>query len=199
MADILRVPGASKKVTGGLIAEIAAEPRHAAKGAIEMRRIMWFAVAAFVLAISPRVWANESAEAGKAGWKGGGEKWGKELGLSADQQAKLKAIGENQRAEIQPLRERLKALRKEIKELVDAKAGDDKISAKLDELGKVRADIQAARRKYAGQREAVLTPSQRAKSILQKGDKAGKAGKIRGHGCPGGSEKEKGKGVEGKE
>jgi len=151
-----------------------------------MRKILMLMVAAFVLVLSPCAWADKSDEGGKAGWKGAGEKWGKELGLTADQQAKLKAIGESQRAEMKPIREQLKTLHKELKGLVDGKAGDEKIGAKLAELEKARESAQAIQRKYTEQRKAVLTPTQRAKMVLKMGGKGGKPGKKGGAGCKGG-------------
>jgi len=93
--------------------------------------------------------------------------------LTADQKAKLKAIGEAQKAEVKPLHEQAKTTIKELKALVDSKAGDAVITAKLDELKKIRESIQVITKKYMEQREQVLTPTQKAGMALKMGDRMG--------------------------
>ncbi len=70
-----------------------------------------------------------------------GEHLAEELGLTADQKAKWQAIGEQERSELRALR-------------------DDKSLSKEDR----RAKGKAIHEKYRAQRDAILTPEQRAKA-----------------------------------
>lgn len=100
--------------------------------------------------------------------RGGGieERMARELELTPDQQKKWDAIGEEQRKIQGPLWEQMMAQLKDLRELVDAKASDDKLTAKLAEVKATRDSIEANRKKYEEQREAILTPVQRAKAAL---------------------------------
>ncbi len=69
------------------------------------------------------------------------ERMGEALGLSDDQKAQMKAIGEQERAEMQALRA-------------------DTALAKEDR----KAKAQAVHEKYKAQRDALLTPEQKAKA-----------------------------------
>lgn len=70
-----------------------------------------------------------------------GDRMAEALGLNDDQKAKMKAIGDQERAEMQALR-------------------DDASLAKEDR----RAKAQAIHEKYKTQRDALLTPEQKAKA-----------------------------------
>lgn len=73
--------------------------------------------------------------------KEAGDRMGDELGLTADQKAKFKAITQQEKAEL------------------DALKADTSVS-KEDR----RAKAQAIRKKYQEQRQALMTPEQRAKA-----------------------------------
>jgi Spy/CpxP family protein refolding chaperone len=135
-----------------------------------MRRI-GIALAMAGLLIAPVARADQ--EKGKGGDRGG--KAAKALELTGDQQAKLKAIGEDQKKTQTPLWQALGDQMKELKQLVDGKADDAKLVAKLNELKKTRGTIEENRKKFDAQKEAVLTPMQRAKTALWLGWKAKQA------------------------
>ena len=105
--------------------------------------------------------------------------------LTADQKTKLKAIGAAQNAEVKPVHEQARERIKELKALVEAKAGDEAIKAKLAELTKIRETLKVLREKYMDQREQVFTPTQRANMALKmedrksdgRGEKTGMKGK----------------------
>jgi len=128
-------------------------------------RWMMAAVAAAVL-VAPLARAEDDDN------KGGGE-WGrkvmKELQLSADQKTKIEAINEEQMKTQKPLWESLRAQMKELRDLVKEKAADDKITAKLDQIKATNEQIATNRKTFQGQKEAVLTPMQRAKVVLAVG------------------------------
>ena len=135
---------------------------------------------------SANVWAMEKGQHGR----GGPGKMARIEDLTGDQKAKLKAIGEAQKAEMQPVHEKATAIVKELKSLIDSKAGDAAITAKLDELKKVRAQMQDLKMKYMEQREAVFTPTQRAQMALKMAEtmKEGRGQNMDGRGMKHASE-----------
>jgi len=116
----------------------------------------------------------------EADGKGGPGKMSGIMDLTEDQKAKLKAIGEAQRAEAQPLHLQAKERIKELRTLKESKAGDAAITAKLEEIKKLRTTMQEVVKKYMDQREQVLTPAQRAEMALRKSERMGdgKGGKT---------------------
>jgi len=122
-----------------------------------------------------------------------------DLGLTADQKAKLRVLRTEQRKTTEPLREQLKIQRDELKLLVDKKAGDSALTAKLEEINKSRKALQEARDKFRERMAAIFTPEQRARLALKMGDggrhgrwgqhpgmKDGKGGMMRHDGDEGG-------------
>jgi len=142
-----------------------------------MRKLMGLlAVAGLVL--GAQAWAEDAAgkdpggkDEGKKAWGGGKmmERMKAKLELTDEQVAKLKAINEAQMKAQTPLWEDLGKQMKELKELVDAKAPDAKLTAKIKGLKATRDKIEANRKKFEGQKEAVLTPMQQAKTALWMG------------------------------
>ena len=128
-------------------------------------RLMACMIAAGLL-LAPAAFAKEGKEGKEGGDMG---KHMKMLELTADQQAKLKTIREEQMKVQKPLWEQLGTQMKELKELVDAKAADDKLTAKLDQIKATNETIETNRKKFEADRAAVLTPMQRAKSALWMG------------------------------
>jgi Spy/CpxP family protein refolding chaperone len=94
-----------------------------------------------------------------------------QLGLSADQADKLKAIGEDARTKNQGHMKAMMDLIKTLDGLVQAKAGDAALQAALDKIKAEHKAMQADRDAAMDQREAVLTPQQAAKFVLAMRDK----------------------------
>ncbi|MEK7476332.1 MAG: Spy/CpxP family protein refolding chaperone [Candidatus Coatesbacteria bacterium] len=126
-------------------------------------RWMMAAMAAAVL-LAPMARADGDGGEGAGDWMGG--KMGKALQLTPDQKAKLKTINEEQMATQKPLWETLGTQLKELKGLVDGKAPDGQLTAKLDQIKATRDQIMRNRMDFQGRKEAVLTPVQRAKVTL---------------------------------
>jgi len=116
---------------------------------------------------------------GPGGMAGGGgadpaqafEELKDQLGLSDDQAAKLKAIGEDAKAKN---RDHMRAMMDLIKTLdgqVQSKAADPDLQSTLDKLKAERKAMQSDRDAAMDQREAVLTPTQAAKFVLAMRDK----------------------------
>jgi Spy/CpxP family protein refolding chaperone len=141
-----------------------------------MMRIKLMAVAiAAGLLLAPAAFAKDE----RGGDRG---KLAKKLELTADQQAKLKTIREEQVKVQKPLWEQLGTQMKELKALVEAKAADDKLTAKLDQIKATSETIETNRKKFEADRAAVLTPMQRAKTALWMGKRAKEAMEHRGKG-----------------
>lgn len=111
-------------------------------------RSLLVALSAMLLASVPVVQAaNETRPEGpppgerRERMEKGGERLAEALGLNEDQKLKMKAIGEQERAEMQALR-------------------DDTALSKEDR----RAKAQSIHQKYKAQRDAILTPEQKVKA-----------------------------------
>jgi Spy/CpxP family protein refolding chaperone len=88
------------------------------------------------------------------------------LGLTDDQVAKLKQLGESAKAEITPLWKQMGADLKALGEKVKAKAGDDVLKPLLDSINTDRQNLDAAKNKYIDQSRTILTPTQQAKMVI---------------------------------
>ena len=110
------------------------------------------------------------------------EKFLKErLSLTEDQDAKLKAAQEAEKAAVKPLREQAKEARRKLEEQVRALASDKDIQATLDQLDAGRKAMTAEHQKLESALASVLKPYQRAKMRLLKTSHM----KSRGHGPAG--------------
>ncbi len=96
----------------------------------------------------------------------GHKDWKEKLGLTDEQSKKMEAIHTAQKAEMEPLHEKMRVLKEKLRWQVDAKATDKELKATLDELNASFTSVQSAEQKYRKQSEDVLTPSQQAKSFL---------------------------------
>ena len=110
--------------------------------------------------------------AGSWGDKGGGGmgpmgRMKKKLGLTDDQASKIKELFKTQREENEPLREQTKIDMDTLRLKVDSKASDSEIKKVLEALSADQKKIQAGRGKMKEQLSAILTPSQRAKMLLE--------------------------------
>lgn len=129
------------------------------------------------------LWALGPDEAhGKAGGEG---RMKERLGLSDEQAKKLEALREADQKEMKAAHRKVRDLMAKLEDQVEDKASDSAIAATLKELDAAHKDRQAAMEKAKAAREAILSPTQRAKFLL----------KMRGHGMGMG----KGMGGEGRE
>jgi protein CpxP len=116
----------------------------------------------------------------------GFKRMGKELGLSADQQAQVKEIFNKRHEEIKPTLDKLAAERKAEQALIQADIFDEAaIRAQAAKIAPLHADMAVHRAQVSQDLRKVLTPEQFAKfKALQ--EKRGKAmGHRRGPGGPG--------------
>jgi len=94
--------------------------------------------------------------------------------LTADQQAKMKELAEGQKKGMEPLMDALKIKIDELRLLVDKKAPDDQLVAKIAEVAQAREALQQANKKWMDKRAEVLTPRQRAEMIIRMEGNRGK-------------------------
>jgi len=113
-----------------------------------------------------------------AGGPGGGREIGiaRALELTPDQQTKWQAERDRQRGVIIPLQEKLGTQIKELKDLLDRKASDDAIKAKIAEVKATRGAIRDAQDKHEANLEAILTPTQQARFTLSYADEFRRGG-----------------------
>lgn len=88
------------------------------------------------------------------------------LGLSEDQAKKLKALQESQGKDMKTLQRKMRDLMAKLEDQVDDKATDSALDATLKELKVAQKEMMAAHEKLQEAREAILTPTQRAKGLL---------------------------------
>jgi len=91
----------------------------------------------------------------------------KKMGLTEDQQKKLKALGEKYGPQQKQLGEERRKLVKELAQKVKAEAKDADLQATLDAMAKNRASVEALRDKREKESRAILTPAQQAKFVLR--------------------------------
>jgi Spy/CpxP family protein refolding chaperone len=102
-------------------------------------------------------------EMGMRGPGGGCAKMADELELTKDQRKQLEDLSVNFRKEIIPMRAQVQVLNIDLQQLIRSDAKQTEIDAKIDQIGKLRTDVQ---KKSVGLRLAmrgVLTPEQRDK------------------------------------
>jgi len=143
-----------------------------------MKRMGLLSAALAALLVAPMAWAQVGAgdEPGAMGMEKGaamkgdmGKRMAKRLGLTADQEKQIDAIRAEQREAMKPLREKQAAQIKELKDLLDKKAGDRELTNALDGIEATRKTIQDTAKKYMEKHDAVLTPTQRAKAVVGMG------------------------------
>ncbi|GEM_PF-1010776 len=109
---------------------------------------------------------NPDGKRGRGGLGGPGFGLGRraaDLELTKDQQSKLETMGVDFQKEIIPMRAQLQVMKIELQQLIRSDAKQMEIDAKIDQIGRLRADLQ---KKQVGHRmamRAVLTPEQREK------------------------------------
>ena len=88
------------------------------------------------------------------------------LGLTSDQKAKLKSIEEAQKTALKPLMRKKRDLMIKLSEQVDDKAADSDIEHTLSDLKSTREAMQTETKRFKTQREAIFTPTQKARMML---------------------------------
>jgi Spy/CpxP family protein refolding chaperone len=86
-----------------------------------------------------------------------------DLELTKDQRKQLEDLSVNFRKEVIPMRAQMQVMQIDLQQLIRSDAKRTEIDAKIDQIGKLRTDLQ---KKSVGQRlamRAVLTPEQRDK------------------------------------
>jgi Spy/CpxP family protein refolding chaperone len=91
----------------------------------------------------------------------------KKMGLTEDQQKKLKALGEKYGPQQKQLGEERRKLVKDLAQKVKTQAKDADFQATLDALAKNRGSAEALRDKREKESRAILTPAQQAKFVLR--------------------------------
>ncbi len=108
---------------------------------------------------------------GKGGHRGGRQwaRMAKKLDLSDKQKEKLKSLRADHRKAMGPLMKERRMQMKKLRKLVKAEAGDKKIGSQLRAIEKTQQAIRDAQEKHRDATAEVLTPTQRAKFMLQMG------------------------------
>ena len=112
--------------------------------------------------------ANEPAPADThmQGADHGGYGFKNKLDLTDDQKQKMKAIRRDERDALTPLKDKGEDLAKKLRDEVKNNAGDAELEATLKDLKANQSAFRETMEKFAAQRDAVLTPTQRAKMAL---------------------------------
>ena len=101
------------------------------------------------------------------------EKMQYQLGLSADQSAKLKTLWEKENETMKPLMEKQHALMDKLKDQVKNKATDADIQTTLTDLKNSREEMRTQMEQFQSQKAGVLTPTQQAKMLLSRHNNQG--------------------------
>lgn len=141
--------------------------------------------AALMMVVAGTGWSAE----GDRGMKGGkprggpGGRMAAWLDLTPEQSTKLKDVMTAHRKATRELRDKRSDATRALRYLVEDKASDGAITAKLNELKSANDALQAAQRKHRDELAKVLTPTQQAKFVLG-GGRPGKPGRKPGMGGP---------------
>jgi Spy/CpxP family protein refolding chaperone len=99
-------------------------------------------------------------------WMHGGGHGHNDLGITKDQMAKLKSIMEAQKMALKPLWRKQRDLTTKLSDQVEDKASDSDIQHTLADLKENREAMKTESKRFGDQREAILTPTQRARMML---------------------------------
>ena len=131
-------------------------------------RKKFFMVTALVLALAAGLTAAVVQQ--EAGGKGRHHGWmlarmTKELNLTQDQQAKIQAIVETQKAKMQPMRQQLRQNRIAENGNTPGAFDEAQVRAFATKQAQIEADLTVERERTKSQILAVLTPDQRTKAL----------------------------------
>jgi Spy/CpxP family protein refolding chaperone len=97
------------------------------------------------------------------------DRWKEKLGLSDSQVTQLKDAFKKQMEEAKSLRDQERIDRDTLQQKVDLKTSDSEIQKLLDTLSADREKAEAKRKKFEEQLKSILSPTQRAKFVLDMG------------------------------
>lgn len=152
-----------------------------------MKRIMTMAAAAGLLAgalllpAALRAEGKPEAHGDKGGKEAFGERMREKLGITEEQEAKLKAARRAKRDAAAAGLAELGAATRKLQDQLEDKASEKDLSATLDKLSAARKTMRAEEEKFEATLSSILSPTQRAKLIVAM------KGRMRGHGMPGGA------------
>ena len=156
-----------------------------------MKRIISTVTAAAMLAGAlalPAILRAEGKPEGQEGKKGEfAERMREKLGISEEQEAKLKTAKRARRDGTEAAMSDVKAAVRKLHDQLEDKASEKDLSATLDKLVAARKAMRAEEDKFEATLSAALTPTQRAKMVVaMAGHMRGKGGPKggRGHGGP---------------
>ena len=110
-------------------------------------------------------------------------KFKEKLGLTDEQESKLKALRRAHREASESAKNDLQAAMRKLGDQLEDKASEKDLSATLDKIKAGRRALRDAQDKFEADAAAVLTPTQRAKMVVAMGRMM--KGGMRGHGGPG--------------
>ena len=112
--------------------------------------------------------APQAANEGEAHHgKHGGRDRHKEKDLTDDQKAKLKSIREAEEIALKPIERKQRNLSIKLRDQLEDKASDSDITSTLSDLKANRESMEKEAKRFMTQREAILTPTQRACMLLK--------------------------------
>jgi Spy/CpxP family protein refolding chaperone len=88
------------------------------------------------------------------------------LGLSKDQQQKMKDAFKAERETMKPLRRELRDALLKLKDMVEDKASDTDLQAAMDRVAKAKTALHTEKEQFRAKMDGILTASQRAKKLL---------------------------------
>jgi Spy/CpxP family protein refolding chaperone len=100
----------------------------------------------------------------------------KDLGITDDQKAKLKSIREAQEKALKPIWRKQRDLSMKLRDQLEDKASDSDIQHTLSDLKANRETLETEGKRFMSQREAILTPTQRARMMLARERWGGRRG-----------------------
>lgn len=132
------------------------------------------------MAIAQDQGTSDKPNSGKGDGHG---KWGrfdgfkKRLGLTDDQEAKLKDLFKSRSDEIKPLRDQLEVDRDKLRLLVDKNASESDLTDSMDKISAERETLKTAQEKFRQKMKALLTPKQQAQMMFLRGHGRGGFGR----------------------
>jgi Spy/CpxP family protein refolding chaperone len=92
------------------------------------------------------------------------ERMTQDLNLTEDQQARIRSLFESERSDMEPLRERIRTMHREIDE--EASRGsfnESRVRSLADDLARAQSEMIVARARMTSRLNAMLTPEQQSK------------------------------------
>ncbi len=144
-------------------------------------------VAALAFSFSPVLRAQDQdqspqpdqAKGGRSAEKGG---WGKshmgwgpmgKLGLTDDQQAKMKELFKSRGEDMKPLKDHVQLDRDTLRLQVDSNASKSELTSTMEKLSNDQKALRSSQEKFQDKLKSILTPKQQAQMILFKGGHRG--------------------------